>query len=83
MVRQARRLIVQLGAFMRSSMKLASSSLVPLQLEEQQLKAYLEIVRVRFRGKLDIRYRREEAIEDVPIPPFTLQPLVETAFNTD
>ncbi len=78
---QARRLIVQLGAFMRSSMKLASSSLVPLQLEEQQLKAYLEIVRVRFRGKLDIRYRREEAIEDVPIPPFTLQPLVENSIQ--
>ena len=78
---QARRLIVQLGAFMRSSMKLASSSLVPLEQEEQQLKAYLEIVRVRFRGKLDIRYRREEGIEQVPIPPFTLQPLVENSIQ--
>lgn len=78
---QARHLIVQLGAFLRSSMKLASSSLVPLEQEEQQLKAYLEIVRVRFRGKLDIRYRREEGIEQVPIPPFTLQPLVENSIQ--
>lgn len=78
---QARRLIVQLGAFMRSSMKLASSSLVPLKQEEQHLLAYLEIVRVRFRGKLDIRYRREEDLGDVPIPPFTLQPLVENSIQ--
>lgn len=77
----ARRLIVQLGAFMRSSMKLASSSLVPLKLEEQQLKAYLEIVQMRFQGKLDICYRREEGLEDVPIPPFTLQPLVENCIQ--
>ena len=68
-------------AFMRSSMKLASSSLVPLEQEEQRLKAYWRSSGCGS-GKLDIRYRREEGIEQVPIPPFTLQPWWKTAFNT-
>lgn len=73
----ARHLIVQLSIFMRFNLKLASVPLIPLEKEIQHVKAYLEIVKVRFSDQLKIAYHVPGNIEKVKIPPFTIQPLVE------
>jgi two-component system sensor histidine kinase LytS len=79
--KMARHLIVQLGYFMRSNIKLTSESLISLDDELKHLKAYLEIVKVRFADQLTIRYDIEEGLTETWIPPFTLQPLVENSIQ--
>jgi two-component system sensor histidine kinase LytS len=78
---QARHLIVQLGYFMRTNLKLTSASLISLDQELKHLNAYLEIIRCRFSDQLVIRFDVENGICSANIPPFTLQPLVENCIN--
>ncbi|MCF6094977.1 histidine kinase [Microaerobacter geothermalis] len=77
----ARHLIVQLGFFMRSNLKLTSTSFIRLEQELKQLHAYLEIMKVRFSDKLKVNYLIADGLEEVLIPPFTLQPLVENSIQ--
>ncbi len=77
----ARHLIVQLGQFMRINLKLTSTSLIQLEKELDHLRAYLEIVKVRFSDQLTVHYEMDEDIRDVMIPPFTIQPLVENCIQ--
>jgi two-component system sensor histidine kinase LytS len=77
----ARHLIVQLSYFMRSNLSLTSASFIPLEKELKHLKAYLEIVKVRFSDRLVVNVDVDEGLYDMLIPPFTLQPLVENCFK--
>ncbi|MGM8366712.1 LytS/YhcK type 5TM receptor domain-containing protein [Virgibacillus sp. W0181] len=79
--KQARHIVVQLSIFMRLNVKMTSISLVPLEQEVDHLKAYLEIVGVRFSDQLLIYFHIDEGITDALIPPFTLQPLVENSIQ--
>jgi len=76
---KARYLLVQLSTFMRFNFKLATMPLIPLKKEVQHVQAYLEIVKVRFSDQLHIAFHVPGNIDDVRIPPFTIQPLVENS----
>ncbi|WP_082660890.1 MULTISPECIES: LytS/YhcK type 5TM receptor domain-containing protein [Paenibacillus] len=78
---QARHVTVQLGQFMRMSLKITQSLLIPLYQEVEHVNAYLEIIRVRFADQLKVEWKVERGLEMVPIPPSTLQPLVENSIQ--
>ncbi|HEX7065736.1 MAG TPA: LytS/YhcK type 5TM receptor domain-containing protein [Bacillales bacterium] len=77
----ARHLIVQLGYFMRGNLSLTSASFIRLEKEINHLRAYLEIVRVRFSDRLEVNFDLEDGLCEMLIPPFTLQPLVENSIK--
>lgn len=79
--RKARYITVQLGNYMRYNLRLASASLVDLEKELDHLHAYLEIVRTRFSGRLSIDSPAAHGVGKTPIPPATIQPLVENSIQ--
>lgn len=76
-----RHITVQLGNYMRFNLRLASASLVSLEEEYEHIKAYLEIVRVRFSDRLNITSKMDEGIRHLLLPPSTIQPLVENSIQ--
>lgn len=78
---QARHVTVQLGQFMRMSLKITQSPLIPLYQEVEHLNTYLAIIRVRFADQLKVECTAEPGLEMVMVPPSTLQPLVENSIQ--
>lgn len=77
----ARHVTVQLGQFMRLSLKITQSPLIPLYQEVEHLNTYLAIIRIRFADQLKVECSAEPGLEMVHIPPSTLQPLVENSIQ--
>ncbi|MED4581672.1 LytS/YhcK type 5TM receptor domain-containing protein [Brevibacillus choshinensis] len=77
----ARHMTVQLGTFMRLTLKLTSTPLVPVRQELDHLFAYLEIIKIRFSEQFAVRCDIGEGVDDALIPPGTLQPLVENSIQ--
>ncbi|MBP1157619.1 two-component system sensor histidine kinase LytS [Paenibacillus sp. PvR052] len=77
----ARHVTVQLGQFMRTSLKITQSPLIPLYQEVEHLNTYLAIIRIRFADQLKVECSAEPGLEMVQIPPSTLQPLVENSIQ--
>ncbi|MGG0936277.1 LytS/YhcK type 5TM receptor domain-containing protein [Brevibacillus centrosporus] len=77
----ARHMTVQLGTFMRLTLKLTAAPLVSVKQELDHLLAYLEIIKVRFSEQFAVRCDVGEGVEDALIPPGTLQPLVENCIQ--
>ncbi|XHU85489.1 sensor histidine kinase [Peribacillus muralis] len=80
-VEKARGLLLELSAFFRSNLQGARQILVPLEKELEHVHAYLSLEQARFPDKYHIDFRIEPKLKEVPIPPFTLQPLVENAIH--
>ncbi|MFJ8064131.1 LytS/YhcK type 5TM receptor domain-containing protein [Psychrobacillus sp. NPDC096426] len=78
---KARKLLLELSAFLRGNMQGARQMLIPLEKELENVKSYLSLVQTRFPDKYQIDFQIEPGIEKVLLPPFTLQPLVENAIN--
>ncbi|MDQ6421993.1 sensor histidine kinase [Paenibacillus sp. LHD-117] len=76
---QARKLLLQLGVFFRSNLQGARQMLIPLRKELEHVEAYLMLEKARFPGRYTVHLDIEPSLEQVLIPPFTLQPLVENA----
>ncbi|MFD1955250.1 LytS/YhcK type 5TM receptor domain-containing protein [Paenibacillus thailandensis] len=76
---KARELLVQLGTFFRSNLQGARQTLIPLHQELRHVEAYLSLEQARFPDKYCLSMDIEPGLENVDIPPFTLQPLVENA----
>jgi len=77
----ARHMTVQLGTFMRLSLKLTSTPLVSVREELDYLFAYLEIIKIRFSEQFAVRCEIGEGVGEAFIPPGTLQPLVENSIQ--
>lgn len=77
----ARDLLTQLGSFIRKNLNSSQSELINLQQEIEHTRAFLNIEQVRFQDRLDIMIDVEPGLEEVLIPPLTLQPLVENALK--
>lgn len=76
---KARGIIDNLAEFYRKNLRI-NSPMVSLKEEIEHIEAYLEIIRVRYPHKIDIRYE----IDDMPLcylPPLSLQPLVENSIK--
>ncbi|WP_240377586.1 sensor histidine kinase [Arachidicoccus soli] len=79
--KNARHMIQQLSDYLRSTLKKEDDVFIPFQEELNDLKLYLAIEQVRFGHRLIIEEYIEVDCEDIKIPPFLLQPLVENAIK--
>ncbi len=75
----ARHVTIQLAHFMRMNLRISDHALIPIQQEIEHLRAYLEIVNVRFADRFKIICAIPDGLRPAMIPPFTLQPLVENS----
>ena len=72
---------VRLSDFLRGGLGLGDRESIPLHEELELAGRYLEIERVRFRGRLRVEEEIEPSCEDCPVPALLLQPLVENAIR--
>ncbi|GAB5045898.1 LytS/YhcK type 5TM receptor domain-containing protein [Thermodesulfovibrio sp. TK110] len=75
---KAKDLLLSLATFLRYSLKKEKE--IPLREELSYVEAYLSIEQARYKDKLTVHYYIEPTVDlDIPVPPFTIQPLVENA----
>lgn len=77
---KARQLLLQLSTYFRSNLIGARETQITLAQERQQVNAYLSLEMTRFPGKYDVQLHTTVS-DDVLLPPFTIQVLVENALK--
>jgi two-component system LytT family sensor kinase len=77
---RARELLIHLSNFFRKNLKRASD-VSTLAEELEHVRAYLEIEKARFEGRIAVETDVDPALLGLRMPAFTLQPLVENAFK--
>lgn len=78
---EVRKALTNLSIYFRGKLDLhQGKSLIPLESELELVTAYLEIEKMRYGKRLDIKYDIEDGIKAM-IPPLTLQPLVENSIR--
>ncbi len=75
---EARRLIIELSEFFRRSLK-SARDFVSLNEELEHVESYLTLEKARFGDRLTVIRNIDDNALIIPIPAFTLQPLVENA----
>ncbi|HEU0311208.1 MAG TPA: histidine kinase [Sphingomicrobium sp.] len=75
---QAEEMVVKLARFLRLGLAADPTRKIPLELELELQRAYLEIEQLRF-PDLEVEVRLGEAIKDALVPSLILQPIVENA----
>jgi two-component system, LytTR family, sensor kinase len=79
--RGVRRMVARLSALLRHSLEGSSEPEVPLAQELEVLRQYVEIMEIRFEGRLQFETRADPAALDALVPNLILQPLVENAIT--
>jgi len=79
--RGVRRMIARLSELLRSTLEGANEQEVPLEEEIAFVRRYLEIMQIRFQGKLDVHIRVQPEVLEALVPNLILQPLVENAIK--
>jgi LytS/YehU family sensor histidine kinase len=77
--RGVRRMIARLSELLRVTLEGTKEQEIPLSRELELLRLYLDIMQVRFQGKLAIEMDIDDDVTDALVPSFVLQPLVENA----
>jgi two-component system, LytTR family, sensor kinase len=77
--RGVRRMIARLSELLRTSLDEADEPEVPLQRELTFVDRYLEVMQIRFQGRLHVRIHTEPDASAALVPNLMLQPLVENA----
>ncbi|WP_431296325.1 LytS/YhcK type 5TM receptor domain-containing protein [Rahnella sp. PAMC 25559] len=77
---QASELVQHLSTFFRKNLK-RPQEVVTLADEIEHVQAYLHIERARFSDRLNVTFDFPEALQQLCLPAFTLQPLVENAIK--
>lgn len=78
---QAKENITTLSNLLRKSLILGKEQLVTLKDELDLVNDYLDLEKVRFEERLAISIRHDERLNELPVPPFIIQTLVENAFK--
>ncbi len=78
---RAKQMITQLSEFLRYSLLSENEKKIPLREELEAIRNYLAIEKIRFEEKLEIDFEIQPAAEDVEVPCFLLNPLVENAIK--
>ena len=73
--------IEHLSALLRHSLDSAGAQVVPLRIELEVLRHYLDIEQVRHGDRLVVQWMIDRGLEDRMVPSFILQPLVENAIR--
>ena len=76
---EAEEMIGRLADFLRSSLTADPTAFVPLDQEMSTTRAYLAIEQARFGPRLTVDFATDPALDDIEVPNFILQPLVENA----
>lgn len=76
-----RRMIARLSELLRYTLDTAAGDEVPMGRELEFVRRYVEIMNVRFQGKLDFAENVEPNLETARVPSLILQPLVENALK--
>jgi two-component system, LytTR family, sensor kinase len=79
--RGVRRMIARLSDLLRATLEPSPDPEIPVSRELEMLERYLEILRIRFQGRLETAIEASAAAADALIPPMILQPLVENAMK--
>lgn len=79
--RGVRRMISRLSDLLRHTIEGPSEQEIPLRKELDLLRRYLEIMEVRFQGRLQIATDVEERAMECLVPNLILQPIVENAIK--
>ena len=79
--RGVRRMITRLSELLRHSIEVSGEPEVPLRQELELLGRYLDIMPVRFQGRLEVETRVDDRALDALVPNLILQPLVENAIK--
>ena len=79
--RGVRRMISRLSELLRHNFEGGSESEVPLRDELAMLTRYVEIMQVRFQGRLTVETKVDDSVLDALVPSMILQPLVENAIK--
>jgi sensor histidine kinase YesM len=79
--RGVRKMIARLGELLRHTLEETESQEIVLERELELLRRYLEIMEVRFQGKLEATVTADEDVKRALVPNLILQPLVENALK--
>jgi sensor histidine kinase YesM len=79
--RTAQLMLESLASFLRESLRVGESRLVPLREELDLISKYLSVELVRLGEKLEVRTEIDGESEDALVPALILQPLVENAIR--
>jgi len=77
--KRAIQMLTRLGDLLRKSLEKSKTDFIPLYQELEMVSAYMEIQQVRFQERLKFFLQADPAVNDVPVPSFFLQPLIENA----
>ena len=77
--RGAEEMVTRLSDLLRLALDKSSVPLIPLREELEFVEKYLEIQRVRFGDRLDVRLTASSESCDIFVPTFILQPVIENA----
>jgi len=78
---KAREMLLQLSTFFRSNLQGARTNVIPLEKELLQVEAYTKLEQARFPDRYQIEMNIENGLNDILLPPFMIQILVENAFK--
>jgi two-component system LytT family sensor kinase len=76
-----RRMIARLSELLRHTIDSRGSAEVPLREELDLLRRYIEIMEVRFQGRLRVETAIDQTVLDALVPNLILQPIVENALE--
>ncbi|MBI1729719.1 histidine kinase [Candidatus Acetothermia bacterium] len=77
----AEKMLIKLGDLLRVILDHDDHPVIELHQEVEFLKKYLEIQKIRFGDRFEVRWQLSEASLDLPVPNFILQPLVENSLR--
>jgi two-component system, LytTR family, sensor kinase len=77
----ANRMLSRLSDFLRLTLESSDAHEVPLSVELDFVKRYLEIEQVRLGDRLEVKFNISPEALSVPVPNLILQPLVENAIR--
>jgi signal transduction histidine kinase len=79
--RGTRRMIARLSDLLRYTLEESTEQEVPLHRELDLLGEYVELMQIRFQGKLNVDMRVDADVRDALVPNLILQPIVENAMK--
>lgn len=77
----AEQMTSRLGDFLRATLLTSDRLLIPLREEIELTRGYLDLQRLRLSTSLEVIWRIDESLMDVPVPPLLFQPLIENSIR--
>jgi LytS/YehU family sensor histidine kinase len=78
---KAKEAVTTLSNLLRSSLLLGKENLVRLGDELEMVSNYLDLEKIRFEERLNIKWKTDPSLNDFMVPPFILQMLTENAIK--